>query len=135
MRVVDLSCKTVRVNVEAETPTKRSAAVDSSSRNFPANNFDNYENPPPTFGDGLSRKERWTRDIAVDGTVDMLIQRMAAGETFLEVCWDRGWNYKAAAAHVARDEELSSALLYADHLIQSGTRIVDGADFETVAVA
>ncbi len=132
-----MSCKTVRVIVDALTSSQRSAADGPSPKKFSA---EISENSAPVFGDGLSRRERWLRDIARDETVDMLIRRMAGGETFLEVCWERGWHYKVAAAHVARDEELAGALhcaemLYADHLIKSGTRIVDGADFETVAVA
>lgn len=68
------------------------------------------------------------------------MQRLASGETFLEVCWSRGWPYGVAAAEVARDGELSAAMeyaekLWADVLVKRGMEIVDAADFETVAVA
>ncbi len=121
------------LRTDTDTRDERSAPVVSASKNFPAEKI-------PEFRDGLSKRERWARDIGASETSEIVIQRLACGETLLEVCWSRGWPYAIVASHVARDAELAAACdaaekLWADHLVKKGMQIVDGADFETVAVA
>ena len=78
--------------------------------------------------DGLGPMQRWERDCAPD-VVEVVMQRVAEGETLKAICRSRGWPYARVATWVAEDEGRVKAY-------EAASRIwVDGLARETVAIA